>query len=69
MGMYTLSIMTEIAPDAYLPHLQIIMELLNGVLNNLTNLASPLSCYILDTMEHLVPLVQGNQIVSIKSYI
>ncbi|OXU25360.1 hypothetical protein TSAR_005639 [Trichomalopsis sarcophagae] len=63
LGMYTLSIMTEIAPDAYLPHVQTIMELLNNVLNKFTDLANPVSCYILDIMLHLVSLVEGNQIM------
>jgi hypothetical protein len=64
--MYTLSVMTEMAPNAYLPHVQTVMELLNNTLNTFSELANPVSCYILDTMLHLVPLIEGNQIASIK---
>lgn len=64
--MYTLSLLTEIAPEAYLPHVQSIMQLLHERLNSFTDLANPLSCYILSIMLHLVPLVEGNQIASIK---
>lgn len=61
--MYILSTITEIAPDAYLPHVQTIIELLNATLNSFTDLANPVSCYILETMLHLVPLIEGNQLV------
>ncbi|XP_011501436.1 PREDICTED: importin-4-like [Ceratosolen solmsi marchali] len=63
LGMYTLSIMTEIAPNTYLHHVQTVMELLNNTLNTFTELANPVSCYILDTMLNLVPLIGGNQII------
>ncbi|XP_014209388.1 importin-4 [Copidosoma floridanum] len=63
LGMYTLSVMTEITQDVYLPHAQTIMEMLNETLNSFCNLANPVSCYILDTLLHLVPLIEGNQLM------
>lgn len=62
--MYTLSVMTEIAPDVYLPHAQVIMEMLKETFNSYSNLANPVSCYILETMLNFVPFVEKNQIVS-----
>lgn len=66
LGMYTLSIMTDIAPSIYLPHCQTILELINFTINSFTDLANPVSCYILEIMLHLIPLVEGNQIVSVQ---
>lgn len=62
--MFTLSMMTEIASDVYLPHVKTIMNLMNETLNKYTDLANPVSCYVLEVMLHLVPLVEGNQEVS-----
>ncbi|XP_015586290.1 importin-4 [Cephus cinctus] len=61
LGMYTLSTMTEVAPDAYLPHMSSIVFLLGNTLNNLQDLGNSVAHYILQTMLHLVPLVEGDQ--------
>ncbi|XP_058803486.1 importin-4-like [Phymastichus coffea] len=61
LGMFTLSTMTEIAYNVFLPHVNTIMNLLHETLNKFTDLANPVSCYVLEVMLHLVPLVEGNQ--------
>lgn len=64
MGTYTLSIMTEVAPDAYLTHAASLAVLLGQTLNSLQDLGNPVAYYILRIMQNLVPLVEGNQMVS-----
>lgn len=64
MGTYTLSVMTEIAPDAYLTHAASLAILLGQTLNSLQDLGNPVAYYILKIMQSLVPLVEGNQVVS-----
>lgn len=64
--MYILCTITEVSPDTYLPHLHTIIELLNATLNSLTDLANPVASYVLDTMLNFVPLIEGNQLASIK---
>ncbi|XP_046413500.1 importin-4-like isoform X1 [Neodiprion fabricii] len=61
IGMYTLSTMTEVAPQAYLPHAQSVVFLLENTLNGLQDLGHPVAFYVLLTLTHLVPLVEGNQ--------
>ncbi|XP_003484719.1 importin-4 [Bombus impatiens] len=61
LGTYTLSIMTEIAPDAYLTHAASLAILLGQTLNSLQDLGNPVAYYILKIMQSLVPLVEGNQ--------
>ncbi|XP_076649136.1 importin-4 [Halictus rubicundus] len=64
LGTYTLSIMTEIAPDAYETHIGPIIALLNQTLNSLQDLGHPVAHYVLRIMQNLVPLVQDQQIVN-----
>lgn len=64
MGTYTLSIMTEIAPDTYSIHAVSLANLLGQTLNSLQDLGNPVAYYILKTMQSLVPFVEGNQRVS-----
>ena len=65
MGMYTLSTITEIAPEAYLPHCQTIMNLLNNAISS-SDPTHQLTSYVLQTMTHLVTLVEGNQEVRVQ---
>ncbi|XP_033183456.1 importin-4 [Bombus vancouverensis nearcticus] len=61
LGTYTLSIMTEIAPDTYSIHAVSLANLLGQTLNSLQDLGNPVAYYILKTMQSLVPFVEGNQ--------
>nr|CAD7413649.1 unnamed protein product [Timema poppensis] len=61
LGMYTLSMITEISSDQFLPHASSLVHMLANTLNQLENLSSPLSYYTLLTMIHIVPLVEGDQ--------
>lgn len=61
MGLYTLSVMTEIACDAYLPTSQSIMVILSQTLNNIPDLANPVAFYVLKVMLNFVPIVSNNQ--------
>lgn len=63
LGTYTLSIMTEVAPDAYLTHAASLAVLLGQTLNSLQDLGNPVAYYILRIMQNLVPLVEGNQMM------
>ncbi|XP_060832672.1 importin-4-like [Bombus pascuorum] len=63
LGTYTLSIMTEIAPDAYVTHAASLAILLGQTLNSLQDLGNPVAYYILKIMQSLVPLVEGNQMM------
>lgn len=65
--MYTLSTMTEVAAHAYLPHAQSVVFLLANTLNGLQDLGHPVAYYVLLTLTHLVPLVEGNQAVSTRA--
>lgn len=62
--MYTLSTMTEVAAHAYLPHAFSVVSLLQNTLNGIQDLGHPVGYYIVLTLTHLVPLVDGNQSVS-----
>ncbi|XP_076287223.1 importin-4 [Lasioglossum baleicum] len=64
LGTYTLSIMTEVAPDAYDTHAGPIIALLGQTLNSLQDLGHPVAHYILRIMQNLVPLVQDQRIVN-----
>ncbi|XP_076170729.1 importin-4 [Ptiloglossa arizonensis] len=61
LGTYTLSVMTEIAPDAYLTHAESLTVLLSQTLNSLQNLGNPVAFYVLRIMLNLVPLIGNNQ--------
>ncbi|XP_031846773.1 importin-4 [Nomia melanderi] len=63
LGTYTLSIMTEVAPDAYQRHAASIAALLGQTLNSLQDLGNPVAYYVLKIMQSLVPLVQDNQMM------
>lgn len=66
LGMYTLATMTEIAPDAYVVHAESLMTLLGEVMSRQGGSGNATAYYVLQTMLHLVPLVEGNQVVSIN---
>ncbi|XP_050478214.1 importin-4-like isoform X1 [Bombus huntii] len=63
LGTYTLSIMTEIAPDVYSIHAVSLANLLGQTLNSLQDLRNPVAYYILKIMQSLVPFVEGNQMM------
>ncbi|XP_033352643.1 importin-4-like [Bombus vosnesenskii] len=63
LGTYTLSIMTEIAPDVYSIHAVSLANLLGQTLNSLQDLRHPVAYYILKIMQSLVPFVEGNQMM------
>lgn len=56
--------MTEVAPDAYLTHTGSLAILLGQTLNSLQDFGSPVAYYVLRIMQNLVPLVEGDQMVS-----
>lgn len=64
LGMYTLSVVTEISPDQFLPHVASMAVLFSNMLNSVQDLSSPLAYYTVLTMIHFVPLVEGDQSVS-----
>lgn len=64
LGIYTLSVMTEVTPDTYVMHAKSLAVLLAQTLNSLQeNLGNPVSYYILKTMKNLVPLAEDDQVV------
>ncbi|XP_053972274.1 importin-4-like [Hylaeus volcanicus] len=63
LGTYTLSVMTEMAPDAYQAHAESITVLLGQTLNSLQDLGNPVAYYVLRIMLNLIPLIQGNQMM------
>nr|XP_033340225.1 importin-4-like [Megalopta genalis] len=63
LGTYTLSIMTEVAPEAYQTHAGSIAALLGQTLNSLQDLGNPVAYYVLRIMQNLVPLVENNRIM------
>ncbi|XP_076749367.1 importin-4 [Xylocopa sonorina] len=63
LGTYTLSIMTEIAPDAYHTHAASLAVLLGQTLNSLHDLGNPVAYYVIRIMQNLVPLVEDNQMM------
>ena len=64
LGMYTLSVITEISPDQFLPHVSSLAVLFSNMLNSVQDLSSPLAYYTVLTMIHFVPLAEGDQSVS-----
>ncbi|XP_022906239.1 importin-4-like [Onthophagus taurus] len=60
MGMYTLSIMTEISKGSYLPHTEVLATLFTNILNNMQELSSNLAYYTVITMKHLVSVIGGH---------
>lgn len=61
LGMYTLSIMTEMSKGSYINHAEVFGVLFNNMINSLTDLNSNLAYYTLITMYHLVPVIAGHQ--------
>lgn len=62
--MYTLSIITGIAPDVYLTRAVSLTILLGQTLSNLHDLRHPIAFYTLKILQNLSPLIDGNQMVS-----
>ncbi|CAH2014578.1 unnamed protein product [Acanthoscelides obtectus] len=61
LGMYTLSIMTEIAQSSYIVHADSFAVLFTNILNQLTDLKSNVAYYTVTTMKNLVPVIGGHQ--------
>ncbi|XP_011314194.1 importin-4 [Fopius arisanus] len=63
LGMYTLATMTGMAPEVYLAHAASLMSLLGQTFSGLQDLGTPVAFYIIQTMLHLTPLVENNQVM------
>ncbi|KAJ8924603.1 hypothetical protein NQ315_000753 [Exocentrus adspersus] len=61
LGMYTLSIMTEISQGSYIVHAESFAVLFTNILNTITELKSNLAYYTVTTMKNLVPVIGGHQ--------
>ncbi|VEN33574.1 unnamed protein product [Callosobruchus maculatus] len=61
LGMYTLSIMTEIAQSSYIVHADSFAVLFTNILNQSTDLKSNILYYTVTTMKNLVPIIGGHQ--------
>nr|CAH7764214.1 unnamed protein product [Callosobruchus chinensis] len=61
LGMYTLSIMTEIAQSSYIVHADSFAVLFTNILNQSTDLKSNMLYYTVTTMKNLVPIIGGHQ--------
>ncbi|XP_050458039.1 importin-4-like [Cataglyphis hispanica] len=68
LGLHTLSIMTEITPDAYTSHARSLALLLAQTLNSLQNLGEPVAVFVLNTMRHLIPVVKHDEVI-INTYV
>lgn len=68
LGLHTLSIMTEVTPDAYTSHARSLALLLAQTLNNLQNLGQPVAFYVLNTMRHLIPVIKHDEAI-INTYV
>lgn len=62
--MYTLSVISEVSPDQFLPHAQSMGVLFSNVLNSVQDLGSRLAYYTVLTMNHFVPLAVVDQAVN-----
>mgnify|MGYP005985912511 CR=1 FL=1 len=65
LGMYTLSIMTEISQGSYINHADAFAILFTNILNTLPELNSNLAYYTVVTMYNLVSVIAGHQHVII----
>ena len=65
LGMYTLSIMTEISQGSYINHADAFAILFTNILNTLPELNSNLAYYTVVTMNNLVSVIAGHQQVMI----
>ncbi|KAK9877960.1 hypothetical protein WA026_020178 [Henosepilachna vigintioctopunctata] len=61
LGMYTLSIMTEMSQGSYINHADDLSVLFTNVLNALQDSNSNLAYYTIMTMNNLVPTIAGHQ--------
>ncbi|KAL1117459.1 hypothetical protein AAG570_004785 [Ranatra chinensis] len=61
LGFYTLSILTEIAPDEFRPIAQTFMALFKNTLKQLTDLASPVAFFIIVSIVHLGPIIRTDR--------
>ncbi|XP_029160680.1 importin-4-like [Nylanderia fulva] len=61
LGLYTLSIMTETAPDAYNTHAKSLILVLAQTLTHLHDLEQPVAVYTLNTLRHLIPIVKHDE--------
>ncbi|KAJ3660491.1 hypothetical protein Zmor_004938 [Zophobas morio] len=61
LGMYTLSIMTEISQGSYINHADAFAILFTNILNTLPELNSNLAYYTVVTMNNLVSVIAGHQ--------
>ncbi|XP_071878378.1 importin-4 [Bombus fervidus] len=60
LGTYTLSIITEIAPQAYCEYGPVFVLILGETLKSLPDFGNPIAYYILKSLQYLVPLTKTN---------
>ncbi|ENN75169.1 hypothetical protein YQE_08282, partial [Dendroctonus ponderosae] len=61
MGMYTLSVMTEISHSSYIVHAESFAVLFTNIFNGLTQPNNHLAYYTVVTMKNLAPIIGGHQ--------
>ncbi|XP_021926547.1 importin-4-like isoform X1 [Zootermopsis nevadensis] len=61
LGMYTMSVITDISPDQFLPFISSVAFLFSNVINSLQDPGSALGYYTVLTMIHFVPLAERDQ--------
>lgn len=61
LGMYTLSIMTDISKSSYIVHAELFANLFSNVLTGLPELNSNVAYYTVVTMKNLVAVIGGHQ--------
>ncbi|XP_077271218.1 importin-4 isoform X1 [Temnothorax americanus] len=61
LGLYALSIMTDVTPDAYTSHARSLVMLLAQTLSSLQSLGNPAAFYILNTLRHLIPVAKHDE--------
>lgn len=57
--------MTDVTPDAYISHARSLVMLLAQTLSSLQSLGNPAAFYILNTLQHLIPVAKHDETVSI----
>lgn len=61
LGLYTLSIMTDVTPDVYTSHARSLVMLLAQTLGSLQNLGNLAALHILNTLRHLIPVAKHDE--------
>lgn len=67
MGMYTLSVMTEISHSSYIVHAESFAVLFTNIFNGLSQPNNHLAYYTVVTMKNLAPIIGGHQQVNTRA--